>query len=287
MYYAMTTDFVTGKGNPEPYLKRISESKFDRIHWCHHWGDDYLYSKSEMEQIAKWMYDYKLKMYDCHASEGQEKLYYAREKYRRDAGIELVNNRIDFVKYLGAKVIVLHLYTYDDYSNDEDVRKEFYKNTFYSLDKISEYAKKQGIKVAIENLEYNPLKELDEIWSSIFERYPSDVIGLCYDTGHGANTDGETLDILEKYKDRIISLHIHENDGISDLHLIPMTTDVVDWERFAKILASSKYEGPLTLEVSLAPSITHNRRGNDESYFLEKSYQKAVELGYIVDKYRK
>ena len=49
---SITTDYVTNRGNPEPYLRRIGRSKFTPIHWCHEWNTDHHYSSKEIAQIA-------------------------------------------------------------------------------------------------------------------------------------------------------------------------------------------------------------------------------------------
>ena len=44
---SMTSDYVTETGCPEPYLRRIAEAGFSRVHWCHQWNTDFLYADCE------------------------------------------------------------------------------------------------------------------------------------------------------------------------------------------------------------------------------------------------
>ena len=44
-------DMLNGIGNPEPFLRAISDAGFSHVHWCHHWSGDFLYSESEMLHI--------------------------------------------------------------------------------------------------------------------------------------------------------------------------------------------------------------------------------------------
>ena len=110
MQLSITTDYVRDDGNPEPYLRRIAEAGMTHIHWCHHWCTDFLYADSEIEQIGRWFADYGLRLNDVHGSEGVEKFWYSPWEYARLAGVELVQNRIDFAARLGADVVVMHVY---------------------------------------------------------------------------------------------------------------------------------------------------------------------------------
>ena len=65
---SMTTDYFADTGSAEPYLRRIAEAGFTRVHWCHEWNSDYLYSGDEVRQIGRWLDECGLKMLDLHAS---------------------------------------------------------------------------------------------------------------------------------------------------------------------------------------------------------------------------
>ncbi len=72
MALSITTDYVTDKLSPKPYLVRIADAGFTHIHWGHHWGSDFIYSKWEIDQIKKWLKDFGLRLLDLHASASME-----------------------------------------------------------------------------------------------------------------------------------------------------------------------------------------------------------------------
>jgi sugar phosphate isomerase/epimerase len=48
----------------------------------------------------------------------------------------------------------------------------------------------------------------------LLREYSPDHIGLCYDSGHG-NMNPDGLQMLERLKDRLISVHLHDNGKTS------------------------------------------------------------------------
>ena len=77
---------------------------------------------------------------------------------------------------------------------------------------------------------------------------------ICLDTGHVAVfPGGSPADALRKLGSEVRVLHIHDNDGKSDLHKIPFE-GIIDWVDFAKALYEVNYHGVFSYET--APSAT-------------------------------
>ena len=64
---------------------------------------------------------------------------------------------------------------------------------------------------------------------------------------------GDGLDFLDEVKDRLLVLHLNDNDGTADQHKL-LFSATVDWERTAVIIAASSYNKPLSMELSLRHS---------------------------------
>ena len=63
------------------------------------------------------------------------------------------------------------------------------------------------------------------------------------------------LDWLERLKDRLISIHLHDNDGTADQHNLPFWPGgTVDWDRLTKILATSGYTKWVSMESTMKRS---------------------------------
>ena len=111
-------------------------------------------------------------------------------------------------------------------------------------------AEVRDIIIAIENAEH-PGGTLQEL---LFyrERFKSSSLGFCYDSGH-ANINGGDL-VLDGIYEDIVTAHIHDNDGILDLHL-PPGEGSIDWAHVRKKLLKAPRLMSIQNEVN---SIAHN-----------------------------
>ena len=144
----------------------------------------------------------------------------------------------------------------------------FWESLFRSLDELEPTARALGVRIAVENL--NDVGHW-AIIARILESYAPDYVGLCYDSGHG-NKGEDGLSHLERLGDRLIAVHLHDNNGLADQHLIPFT-GTLDWERLARILPRTAYAGPVNIE-----SMMHHTGLTDERAFLAQTYAAAVRV---------
>ena len=265
---SITTDYAASTGCPQPYLERIAEAGFTHIHWCHQWDTDFLYGDAEVARIGAWMREYGLALTDLHASAGREKPWGSCREYERLAGVELVLNRITMTARLGGDVIVMHLP--GGLAEPEQAERTW--GCFRrSLDALEPHARVHGVRIAIENGSRN-----FDLIEQALAMYGPDYLGLCYDSGH-ANIDGDGMDRLERIKDRLISIHLHDNDGASDQHK-PVFSGTIDWARLARVLAASAYKKCLSMELSM-----RNAGIEDEQTFLHQGLAEGTRLTRMVE----
>ncbi|MFK7804557.1 MAG: sugar phosphate isomerase/epimerase family protein [Anaerolineae bacterium] len=274
-------DMEAGIGNPQPFLKAIADAGFSHVHWCHHWSGDFIYGESEMTYIGNLLRKYNLIVADLHGSEGREKFWYSPQEYARQAGVELVKNRIDFCARFGGDSVVMHAYPLKNENEWDQLRR--------TLDDLMPYALKRGIKIAIENLidfrgvhfDKVPVEDSDDNWGliqRIFDEYPADFVGLCYDSGH-AHLGRDRSAGLKPFLDRLLVLHLHGNDGNNDQHRNMFVNDL-DWDNLAKMIASSPYRKPMSLEV-MASELDEN-----EDAFLATAFATGNRFSEMVDRHR-
>jgi len=267
---SMTTDYANvSTGCPEPYLRRIAEAGFTHIHWCHHWNTDFLYADAEVEQIGRWLRDFGLALTDLHASAGVEKGWCSPRDYERLAGIELVQNRIAMTPRLGSDAIILHIPTEPTESAERDA---YWSRVRRSLDALQPFAQSHGVRIALENGGKDNFDTLERV----FALYGPDFVGLCYDSGHG-NLAANGLDRLDRVKDRLLSVHLHDNDGTGDQHKLPFE-GTVDWPRLARLIAASPYRKPISLESNMGSY----PKGSDEMEHLRKAFDAATRLARML-----
>jgi sugar phosphate isomerase/epimerase len=288
----MTSDFhgeSRNTGEIRETLAKIARAGFSHVHWCHEWSGTYLYSSAEMLQIREWCGELGLRVKGVHATEGvrrksfdpadgrdlsaeDTKHYVSLNEYNRLAGVELVKNRVDLAHILGAEALVLHLgQPWQAFERDRDYRDAFYRQAFKSLDELEPYCRIRQIRICIENLPEPPEAHGIRQFDALFERYGAEYLGLCFDAGHAAITCKENpLAYAERYRDRLFMVHLHDNQGQHDEHLLPFE-GVFPWEAFTRVLARSPYEFPLLLESS-------TRQAGDDSAWLDQALQRGSRL---------
>ncbi len=279
---SITSDYVVSHGNPEPYLRRIAEAGFTHLHWCYHWNTDFVYQEPELAQIQAWLQEFGLQINDIHGSDGVEKAWTSPVEYQRRAGVELVKNRVDMAHRLGGDVVIMHVFE----PEEAEARPRFWEQIRRSLDDLAPFAQERGVRLALENLprlrsdHSDPPTAQDVEYNfatltRLFQEYSPDYVGMCFDSGH-AHIGQDQLDQVAALADRIIALHLHDNDGTDDHHRIPFT-GAIDWERVAEIVARSPYDKPISQEVMFPhPDMP------DEETFLREALETGKRLAAMV-----
>jgi len=242
MQLSITTDYQGDTGCPEASLRAIAAAGFTHVHWCHQWNTDFVYTEPEIRQIAAWLRETGLKLLDLHGSAGKEKCWWSTREYERLAGVELVRNRLRMTAELGGATVVMHSQSLPPGADTSPHAQQ----TFRSLDELLPTIRQTGVRLAIENMASDDFRFLNQLLA----RYAPEDVGICYDCGHGNMAGGRGLDYLEPVKDRLIAVHLHDNDGTGDQHHVPFT-GTVDWPRLACILAASSYRGCISMESNV------------------------------------
>jgi sugar phosphate isomerase/epimerase len=146
----------------------------------------------------------------------------------------------DFAHKLSAPVMVVH-------SNvsrrlPENLRKKFLAKIFREL---NSYAKSLDLKLALENLSYASTgfgKNVAEI-EEILRIVDDGTMGVTLDFCH-AEATGQTLSLLEKYKNRLCNVHISNRAHRA------FDAETPKLKAFLTKLQEYEYSGPLTMELS-------------------------------------
>ncbi|MCI8312744.1 MAG: sugar phosphate isomerase/epimerase [Lachnospiraceae bacterium] len=136
------------------------------------------------------------------------------------------------------------------------------------LHSILPMAKEKGIILCIENLYTgtgghivegtccNARKAAERI-DRINQQYGTEVLGFCLDTGHANLVGLDFEDFIIRLGKRLKVLHVHDNDGIGDLHQIPFTFTKTrenkvstDWDGFLRGLRAIEFDQVLSFETA-------------------------------------
>lgn len=178
---------------------------------------------------------------------------------------EVAPKSMKICSFFGCPYIVIHGFKLAYYLGTEDAEWE---QTEKFIDSIAPMAKEMGITICIENL-YDSLaghlvegpccdvrKAVERI-DRINEKYHTEVLGFCFDTGHANLVGIDFEQFITSLDYRLKVLHIHDNDGIDDLHQIPFTftktrenKTSTDWEGFVQGLRNIHFDKTLSFETA-------------------------------------
>lgn len=175
---------------------------------------------------------------------------HGNDEYNSQIFDKLVRS-MEIASIAGARNIVIH--PLKEIDNLIDANIAFY-NSFIP------YCKQFGIKIAVENMFYtihdtraiapSTCSTPDE-FVKLMDSLDSNYFTACLDIGH-TNLTGAGSSPAEMIRalghDRLKCMHLHDNDGITDLHTIPYLHKL-DWDTAMRTLKEIDYDGEFTYEA--------------------------------------
>lgn len=162
--------------------------------------------------------------------------------------------------YLGVRHLVVHSITRSTKEKEFAINLELYR-------KMIPMAKKYNVIVCLENLfvgfgshmiEGSCANVSEACWyiDTLNKDAGEERFGFCLDVGH-ANLMGRDLrEYIKALDQRLKVLHIHDNDGRTDSHMMPYSQTYsggvnfyTDWEGFLAGLRDIHYDGALSFET--------------------------------------
>lgn len=158
--------------------------------------------------------------------------------------------------YMKSKYIIIHPcipaeYKYTHYRKETKViNMDFYRRllpTLYEFD----------VKLAIENMfNYDSERKCicptvcstaDEM-ADYIDTLNDDHFVACLDTGHAHLTGDTPANMARILGDKLETLHVHDNKGLSDQHVIPYHGNI-NWDEFCSVLKEIGYKGSFSFEA--------------------------------------
>ena len=169
------------------------------------------------------------------------------EEEKRDFAISEIKKAIDVLEFLEGNILVFHPSTAP--SHFDNLTQKMYRlsQAKKSIDEILKYCQDKPIRLALENQLPHILCGYSVDLLKLIWEINSQKVGICLDTSH-ANLAENVSDVVKKFKDWLVSLHISDNFGTSDEHNIPGIGNI-NWQNFVQTLKLLKYEGVFMLEL--------------------------------------
>ena len=152
---------------------------------------------------------------------------------------------LEATKSIGAELMVIHTGYMPQFSRAG--RRHWFRNWAERMPRIIEHALRLGVTLAIENT----WDERPEVLLHLADLLPDDSVKFCLDSGHvNAFSRIDISTWWEAIGDRVVALHLHDNDGLSDDHLTP-GRGTFDFGRLFDHIAGLEKLPLLDLEVDL------------------------------------
>lgn len=118
------------------------------------------------------------------------------------------------------------------------------------VDEWAQHARHLGIRLLMEtvpdkptNPRYVPSSEIIEF----VQDYPPEVMAVCVDVNH-SNLVEKLPDVVHSARDRLVSLHVSDNDGCAEQHWLP-GQGVLDFPELFESLEAIQFDGLFVLEI--------------------------------------
>ena len=117
------------------------------------------------------------------------------------------------------------------------------------LTELAAFLRGTPTRLALENLIFSERRAGNLIRLIELSGKPAE-LGICLDTGHLHCSGGDQVEFLEAVRGCLIALHIADNTGCADSHMLPLGRGTIDWRKFMRKLKSTGYPGIFNLEAS-------------------------------------
>lgn len=188
--------------------------------------------------------------------------FYPRKPKATAIAQEMVMKSIELCGRVGCPYIIVHPCFDGSARFPSMTKEEEYKLNIEFYSSMIPLLKKYDVVCCLENMWGQDWKTKKIYFASCSDmseacRYIDDLneiagekrFGFCLDIGHLLLLGLDPCYAMAKLGDRLVTLHVHDNDGMSDAHTAPYL-GVCNWERFIKGIREVGYKGTLNFETA-------------------------------------
>ena len=154
---------------------------------------------------------------------------------------------LDLYDAIGVKNAVLHL---DSIVAEPELTKDArYARNLAKLKVLEAYMQERGLKlrICLENL--STIAQNAEELCAVVDQLDQEHFGICLDTGHLNLCDKDQRRFILTAGKRLKALHIADNEGERDQHMMPFGKGNVNFGEVVQALREIDYEGLFNLEI--------------------------------------
>lgn len=218
-------------------------------------------NRAQIDELAHWFRDSEMKLHSLHSPmysddvwgrSGPNAVLNITEpvKSKRLQVLDEIKRALEIAESIPYRYLIQHLGVSEEEYSDRNV-----DSAFAALEEISLFARQRGVEVLLENIP-NALSSAERLLTFLELTHLN--LKFCFDVGHAHIKEGvETA--FHIMRDRILSTHVHDNDGVNDQHLFPLEGrgGTINWGKTMSLLRSRPGQYALVLELKEVPEMEH------------------------------
>lgn len=164
----------------------------------------------------------------------------------RDKALGDHKQAVDMAADLGGCILVTHDISIPEPDAEDGLEKR--AAFVQGMGEVAEYAASAGVRLALENTGGNGYTGDPERLVALMQDLGAPNVGVVIDTGH-RNLIGDPAAALRTVGDHLITLHLHDNHGERDEHLLPGRGNIA-WGEVNGALGDIGYDGVFMYEIN-------------------------------------
>ena len=165
----------------------------------------------------------------------------------QDEVIDILKQWLDLFMAIGIRAAVLHPGGDELLQGGSDFDKVL-EARLRALYALINHIDGTDITICLENIP-KTAPEADDLLAIIKAANTKEHLGICLDTGHLNLTSRRQAEFIRKTAPYLKALHIADNDGTGDQHLMPYEIGTVKWDEVISALKEIKYSGLFNFEI--------------------------------------
>jgi sugar phosphate isomerase/epimerase len=247
-HYGVSTHLYHGHRLSRDHLLEIGAHGFEsvevfatRTHFDYH-------NPASVADLQQWLAEARLVLHGVHAPIGESfsagrwgapLTLASADRDVRARALDEAERALQIARRIPFGVFVVHLGLPRPSDNSRDGARR-------SVDALHEMAEPLGVTLAIEVIP-NELSRVGSLVHFVEEVVEAPGVGICLDFGH-AHMDGDLVDGIETVSEHLIAIHLHDNHGRTDDHLVPFDGSI-DWPAALTAVQKVGYDGTLLFEL--------------------------------------
>lgn len=214
-----------------------------------------IFDANYLDQVKKKLREKNLSV-SVHTIEGTN---FAEKLNRvRKASVDILKDTLEMADYIEAEWVVVHMGNGGFSGTDKEKKKAHDELAVQSIKETLDLCPGIRTRLALENLYGHSAEQKKckigsdvEEFEIFFKSINSDKVGLLYDMGHDniySEKSERKTHFLEAFRDKVIALHIHYNDGKEDLHYGLDKYALTSYQRELELISTLKDDVRLVCE---------------------------------------